>query len=82
SAQPRTSSPCFTSLPATSTYLPPTENIEEPETWLKTNAPEGITWRKRQLALMGDVSAFMKLLKQRFSIWFNRTHNRYGTLWS
>jgi hypothetical protein len=24
----------------------------------------------------------MKLLKQRFSIWFNRTHERKGTLWS
>jgi hypothetical protein len=30
---------------------------------------------------MGDVSQFMKLLKQRFSIWFNKTHNRFGTLW-
>jgi hypothetical protein len=34
------------------------------------------------LALMGDVSPFMQLLKQRFSIWFNRTHHRCGTLWS
>jgi hypothetical protein len=24
----------------------------------------------------------MKTLKQRFSVWFNRTHKRYGTLWS
>jgi REP element-mobilizing transposase RayT len=39
-------------------------------------------WRKQQLALMGDVSQFMKLLKQRFAIWFNRAHNRYGTFWS
>jgi hypothetical protein len=31
---------------------------------------------------MGDVSQFMKLFKQRFSIWFNRTHGRRGTLWS
>jgi putative transposase len=31
---------------------------------------------------MGDVSQLMKLLKQRFSVWFNRTHNRYGTLWA
>jgi putative transposase len=56
--------------------------IEVIAEWLKTNDPEGVAWRKRQVALMGDVSAFMKLLKQRFSIWFNRTHNRYGTLWS
>jgi REP element-mobilizing transposase RayT len=39
-------------------------------------------WRKQQLALMGDVSQFMKLLKQRFTIWFNRTHKRFGTIWS
>ena len=33
-------------------------------------------------ARMGDVSAFMKELKQRFSKWFNRTRNRFGTLWA
>ena len=38
-------------------------------------------WRQRQLALVGDVSAFMKLLKQRFAIWFNKTHQRFGPLW-
>ena len=38
--------------------------------------------RKRLLKLMGDLSAFMKILKQRFSHWFNRTRNRCGTLWS
>jgi hypothetical protein len=31
---------------------------------------------------MHDVSAFMKTFKQRFSVWYNRTHNRYGTLWA
>ena len=30
---------------------------------------------------MWDLGTFMKLLKQRFSSWFNRTHNREGTLW-
>ena len=50
--------------------------------WMQADAPEAEAWRKQQLALMGDVSAFMKLLKQRFSVWYNRTHNRYGTLWS
>lgn len=49
---------------------------------LAENTPAAVTWRARQLALMGDVSAFMKLLKQRFSVWFNRSHGRYGTLWS
>jgi hypothetical protein len=31
--------------------------------------------------MMGDVSGFMKLVKQRFSIWYNRHHERVGTLW-
>jgi putative transposase len=31
---------------------------------------------------MGDVSAFMKELKQRFSRWYNEVHDRYGTLWA
>ncbi len=33
---------------------------------------------------MGDISLFMKELKQRFSIWFNRTRGRkrVGTLWA
>ena len=49
---------------------------------LKTGGPDIDAWRKQQLALMGDISPFMKLLKQRFSIWFNRTQGRRGTLWS
>jgi REP element-mobilizing transposase RayT len=52
------------------------------EAQLKTGGPDADAWRKRQLALMGDISQFMKLAKQRFSIWFNRSHHRYGTLWS
>ena len=49
---------------------------------LLENGPEAEIWRKRHVALMGDVSQFMKLLKQRFSIWYNRTHGRFGTLWA
>ena len=30
---------------------------------------------------MHDLSEFMKTLLQRFTRWFNRTHNRSGTLW-
>ena len=37
--------------------------------------------RESFFARMWDVSAFMKLLKQRFTQWFNRTHRRKGTLW-
>jgi len=38
-------------------------------------------FRANLLSRMGDVSLFMKELKQRFSIWYNRTHHRTGTLW-
>jgi putative transposase len=49
---------------------------------LATNGPDAVAWRNRQLALMGDVSPFMKLVKQRFSIWLNKTHHRFGPVWS
>ena len=38
--------------------------------------------RERFLARMGDLSQFMKELKQRFSIWFNRSNERFGTLYA
>jgi REP element-mobilizing transposase RayT len=38
--------------------------------------------RERLLKRMGDVSAFMKELKQRFSRWYNQAHERFGTLWA
>ena len=37
--------------------------------------------RAKFFARMWDLSAFMKVLKQRFSQWFNRVHARRGTLW-
>ncbi len=37
--------------------------------------------RQRLWGQMLDLSQFMKLLKQRFSQWFNRVHERRGTLW-
>ena len=39
-------------------------------------------FRAQLLSRMGDVSQYMKELKQRFSIWYNRAHDRSGTLWS
>ena len=59
-----------------------TLRMEVIEALLKSNDPEGEAWRKRQQALIGDVSAFMKLVKQRFATWFNKTHNRYGALFA
>ena len=59
-----------------------TARLEVIRSQLASNGPEAVAWRRRQLALMGNLSQFMKLLKQRFSIWFNKRHRRYGTLWA
>ncbi len=37
--------------------------------------------RERWFSRMWDVSTYMKVLKQRFSQWFNSKHARRGTLW-
>lgn len=49
---------------------------------LKEGSEEGEVIRAKLLARMGDVSEFMKAVKQRFSVWYNRSHQRYGTLWA
>src|SRR5690606_13118963 len=56
--------------------------LEVVEHWIKPGAPEADSWRRQHTVLMNDVSAFMKLLKQRFTRWFNHTHDRFGTLWA
>ena len=37
--------------------------------------------RQKYLRRMWDLSEFMKTLKQKFTSWFNRKHERVGTLW-
>lgn len=37
--------------------------------------------RKGYLARMGDISVFMKELKEGFTRWYNRLHDRKGILW-
>ncbi|NBB80564.1 MAG: transposase [Verrucomicrobia bacterium] len=49
---------------------------------LAAGGEEAEAIREQLLARMGDVSEFMKTLKQRFSIWYNQKHGRFGTLWS
>ena len=38
--------------------------------------------RSNLIGRMCNLPMFVKLLKQRYSIWYNRTHDRHGTLWS
>ncbi len=59
-----------------------TAKIEVMEKHLSEGGEEAEAIRRRLLARMGDVSEFMKTLKQRFSVWFNRSHERFGTLWA
>ena len=37
--------------------------------------------RQKYLKRMWDLSEFMKTLKQKFTLWFNRSRGRVGTLW-
>jgi len=59
-----------------------TATIEVMESDLRAGGQEAETIRKKLLARMGDVSEYMKAVKQRFSVWYNRSHQRYGTLWA
>lgn len=49
---------------------------------LRNGEEEGLKWRKRQLSQMFNLSIFNKLLKMRFTIWYNHRHKRSGTFWS
>jgi REP element-mobilizing transposase RayT len=52
------------------------------ESALREGTEDAVSVRAQLLARMHDLSEFMKTLKQRFSIWYNRNHdNRLGTLW-
>ena len=58
---------------------------EEAEFLRQTMAQRGSIYesvRDRLRARMGSVSIFMKEIKQRFSRWHNRGHERFGTLWA
>jgi len=57
-------------------------SIQVMEQKLQENGEEAEAIRHKLLAHMSDVSEFMKTVKQRFSVWFNRNHRRYGTLWA
>jgi len=59
-----------------------TASIQVMEQELAKDGAEAAVIRRQLLARMGDVSEYMKTLKQRFSVWYNRTHGRFGTLWA
>ena len=57
-------------------------SVEIMEAQLEAGGEEAEEIRRKLLARMTDVSEFMKAVKQRFSVWYNRSHKRYGTLWA
>ena len=59
-----------------------TASIAVMEKELAKGGDEAAAIRQQLLARMGDVSEYMKTLKQRFSVWYNHTHERFGTLWA
>jgi REP element-mobilizing transposase RayT len=67
-------------------YSKPTKyqvaSFAEIERLLLVGGDEAIEVRQKLLVRMGDLSEFMKTVKQHFSIWYNRHYgNRFGTLW-
>ena len=54
---------------------------EQVEACLQKGGADAQILRDRLRARMYEVSEFMKTLKQRISIWYNATHDRYGPLW-
>ncbi|MGE9290105.1 MAG: transposase, partial [Puniceicoccales bacterium] len=52
------------------------------EAHLKENLLEARELREELLCRMHNVSEFMRTLKLRFSLWFNRSRDRFGPLWS
>jgi hypothetical protein len=52
------------------------------EQHLAGRTPEGSYLREQLTERMHDVSEFMKTLKLRFTLFYNRSRGRYGPLWS
>lgn len=52
------------------------------ETWRKQkNAGQVKFWRERYLSRLGNLSEFMRVLKNMFTKWYNAENERVGTLW-
>jgi putative transposase len=63
-------------------YPPPAPLLRRMQQELARQGALSNRLRKQLLKRMGNLSCFMKELKQRFSRWYNRRHERFGTLWA
>ena len=57
-------------------------SAEALEMILAADGVDAVIWRKALKARMHDLPMLMKLLKQRFSKWYNATRKVKGTLWA
>ncbi len=58
-------------------------NADELAQTLERGEPEAAEeLRERLRRRMGDISEFMRTLRQRYTRWFNRAHETAGTLWA
>jgi REP element-mobilizing transposase RayT len=59
-----------------------TARIEILEATLKAGGKDAQELRDRLLRRMNDVSEFMATFKHRAAVWYNKSHKRFGHLWS
>jgi len=59
-----------------------TYSLKELESILSAGGSEAEVARQRIISRMGDLSAFMRELKQRFTLWYNHKHENQGTIWA
>jgi putative transposase len=52
------------------------------EAYFNANDARAQSWRKCLHERMHDLPLFMKLVKHRFTKWYNLTHKTYGTFWA
>jgi putative transposase len=57
-------------------------SVEELRTILAEGGCVAEATRARIIKRMGNLPAFMRELKQRFSIWYNHKHENQGTIWA
>jgi len=58
------------------------KTLEFKEALEKPDSPHCQHLRAGYLKRMGDLSVYMKELKEGFTRWFNQEHERFGTLWA
>ena len=49
---------------------------------LAANSEEGQEFRTKMLKRMHDISQFMKMVKERYTKWYNSANERFGTMWA